>query len=227
MIHGDLKGVWIRVLIAIPPPKAPFIKLNILIGQDGRARLADFGLLIIVSDSTYHTSLSTSNSAGTTRWMSPELLDPDQFGHGDGQVTKESDCYALGMVILEVLSGEPPFPNCHEIAVMGKVIKGERPGRPQGKEEVWFTDDLWEILRQCWLPQPERRPTIKAVLQCLERGSTAWQPLPPDSDDHTQSDSHDDQSDLTSSHDSSIDPSTFLDVVVNLTNPQTPLQWTG
>jgi len=158
--------------------------------------------------------------------MSPELLDPVRFGREDGRATKESDCYALGMVILEVLSGKPPFSGDSGLAVMRKVIEGERPERPKGKEKVWFTDDLWEILEQCWSPQPERRPTIDAVLQCLQRGLTAWQPLPPDSDDFFQSDS-DDQSDSTSSHDSSIDPSMSLDIIVNLTHPRTPLQQNG
>jgi len=214
------------VLIATPPPKVLFIKLNILVDQDGRACLADFGLLTIVSDSTYHTSSSTPKSGGTTRWMGPELLDPDRFGRGDGRMTKESDCYALGMVILEVLSGKPPFLGDSNVVVITKVINGERPGKPEGKEEVWFTDDLWEILEQCWLPQLERRPAIEAILQCLERGSTAWQPLPPDSDDYTQSDS-DDQSDFTLSCDASIDLSTFLDLVLNFTHPQMPLQRPG
>ena len=215
------------MLIATPLAKPLFIKLNILIDQDGRARLADFGLLTIVSDSTYHTSSSTPKSGGTTRWTGPELLDPDRFGHGDGRMTKESDCYALGMVILEVLSGKPPFAGDSNLIVITRVINGERPGKPKGKEEAWFTDDLWEILEQCWLPRPERRPAIDVVLRCLERGSTTWQPLPPDSDDHAQSDSHDDQSDSTSSHGSSIDSSMFLDAVVNLTHPQTALQRTG
>jgi len=37
--------------------------------------------------------------------MSPELLDPERFGmpeSGDNRPTKQSDCYALGMVIYEV-----------------------------------------------------------------------------------------------------------------------------
>ena len=117
-----------------------------------------------------------------------------------------------------MLSGKPPFSGDGGFIVMRKVIEGERPGRPEGKEEVWFADDLWDILEQCWLPQPERRPAIDAVLEYLERGSTVWQPLPPDSDDHAQSAS-DDQSDFTSSHRSSIDSSMFLGVVVNLAHP--------
>jgi len=213
------------VLITTPLPKLLFIKLNILIDQDGCARLADFGLLTIVSDSTYHTSSSTPKGGGTTRWTGPELLYPDRFGRGDGRMTRESDCYALGMVILEVLSGKPPFPGDSNLIVIVKVINDERPEKPQGREEVWFTDDLWEILEQCWLPQPERRPAIEVVLKCLQQNSTAWLPLPPDSDDYAQSDS-DDQSDFTSSHGSSIDPSTFLDTIVNLTHHRTPLQRT-
>ena len=48
------------------------------------------------------TSLMSFTTGGTTRWMSPELLDPDLFGTGDCRPTKQSDCYALGMVIYEV-----------------------------------------------------------------------------------------------------------------------------
>ena len=157
---------------------------------------------------------------GTTRWMSPELLDPDRFGGENGQPTKESDCYALGMVILEVLTGKPPFPNCNGMVVMRKVVEGERPGRPRGGEGMWFTDDLWEMLEWCWSPRPERRPAVDTVLQCLEQGSMAWQPLPPDFDDDAQSNS-DDESDFTWSDDSSSDSSMYLHLISYLTHPQT------
>jgi len=152
--------------------------------------------------------------------MSPELLDPDRFGLRDGRPTKRSDCYALGMVILEVLSGKPPFPNYNGMTVMRKIVEGERPGRPEGEEGVWFTADLWGMLEQCWSLHSERRPTIDNVLQCLRRGSMGWQPLPPDSGDHSRSDG-DEESDFTLSHDQSIDPSVFLDLFLDLTHPQT------
>ena len=44
-------------------------------------------------------------AGGTYRWMSPELLDPERFGmpgSEDNRPTRQSDCYALGMVIYEV-----------------------------------------------------------------------------------------------------------------------------
>ena len=170
-----------------------------MIDQGGRARLADFGLLTIVSDSTHPVTTTSSEGAGTMRWMSPERLDPERFGSKNGRPTKESDCYALGMVVLEVLTGQVPFPDCNNPVAMRKIVEGEQPERPQGPEAVWFTDDLWMMLEQCWAPEPELRPTVEGVLECLEWGSATWEPLSPIADDNSQVDS-DDDSYFTSHH---------------------------
>lgn len=102
--------------------------------------------------------------------MSPELLYPRRFGFEDSRPTKESDSYALGMVILEVLSGQEPFACDRVIDVMLKVLDGERPTRSKG---VWSTDCLWETLEQCWSSQPARRPTADAILERLDSASLA------------------------------------------------------
>ena len=168
-----------------------------MIDQDGHARLADFGLTIIVSDSTYHTTSTSSANGGTTRWMSPERLNPNQFGLKDSRPTKESDCYALGMVILEVLSGQVPFRgDCNDFVVMQKVLDGEHPGRPRGAKEAWFTGDLWGMLEECWSWQRKDRPTVEDVHEHLERVWTTWQPLPPGADSDIDTDT-DDESWLT------------------------------
>ena len=108
--------------------------------------------------------------------MSPELLDPDQFGPKDGRPTKESDRYALGMVIYEVLSGKVPFAPYRDYVVMRKVIEGERPERPQGEEGARFTDNLWRTLQQCWAQEAKGRPGIEAILECLEPAPTNREP---------------------------------------------------
>ena len=176
MIHGDLKGVRLRTPVYSLPPEAFFIKANILIDRNGSARLADFGLLTIVSDPTNCTVSSSAMTHGTTRWMGPELLDPDQFEFCDGRPTKGSDCYALGMVIYEVLSGKAPFPSLKEHIVMRKVLEGERPGIPEGADGVWFADGLWEMVNRCWATQPESRPSAETILDCLEGVSGIWGP---------------------------------------------------
>ena len=178
--------------------KTSFIKANILVDSDGHARLADFGLLSIVLESTNSTTTSSSGAAGTTRWMSPELFDPEHFGLKDSRRTKESDCYALAMVILEVLTGQVPFPRYEGVVVMRKVINGERPERPQGPGAMWFTDDVWEMLERCWSPNPKLRPAVGIVLECLERISVDWCPLSPSTDGDLQlDDDHDSFSTLS------------------------------
>ena len=111
--------------------------------------------------------------------MSPELFDPKKFGGwSDGRRTVSSDCYALGMTVYEVLTGRVPFSGYHKYAAVAKVLRGERPERPQGAEGKWFTDDVWGILGRCWEPQARYRPCIEDVLHHLEEASTFWMPLP-------------------------------------------------
>ena len=139
-----------------------------MINQDRHACLADFGLTAIVSDPAYPTTFNSSVNAGTARWMSPERLNPIQFGLKDGRPTKESDCYALGMVVLEVLSGQVPFTeDPSDFTAMQKILDGVRPERPQGIEGVCFTDELWVMLQRCWLSRPAHRPTAEGILECL------------------------------------------------------------
>ena len=123
--------------------------------------------------------------------MSPELLCPDQSGLKGSRPTKQSDCYALGMVIYEVLSGRAPFMPFHQYIVMRKVMEGERPARLRGAEGAWFTDDLWRMLSLCWAAQPEQRPGITAVLECLEQHSGTWKPPSPRADEGAETDESD------------------------------------
>jgi hypothetical protein len=180
------------------------VKSNVLIDGAGHACLADFGLLGIISDGTNHASSSSLPHGGTLRWMSPELFCPEKFGLEDSRRTERSDCYALGMVIYEVLSGKMPFHSCGDLAVVVKVSGGERPERPQGAGGEWFTDGLWRILERCWAHNPDSRPRIEDVLQCLENiprfrtslsrvvenpptmDSPAWNPSEPDAEGNTE-----------------------------------------
>ena len=182
-----------------------------MIDEDGNARLADLGLLTIISDSTHAATTTSSEGAGSIRWMSPELLDPERFGCENARHTMASDCYALGMVILEVLTGQAPFPCCNYLAVMRKIVEGELPDRPQGPEGVWFTDVLWGVLEQCWSPKPKLRPTVGSVLEHLKQ--VTWEPLPlsVDSDSHLD---NDDGSSFTSHH-----PCVFFHFAFDLHSP--------
>ena len=127
-------------------------------------------------------NITFSNSflqGGTCCWMSPELFNPRKFNLQDSCLTRCSDCYALRMVIYEVLSGKAPFSQYHDYHVVAIVLKGKCPGMPQGVEGMCFTGDIWRILEWCWSPIPGDHPGIQDVLQCLEMVSRTWMPPSP------------------------------------------------
>ena len=117
IVHGDLKGVCASLNTKYLCASHPSTKANILVNNDRRACIADFGLTTITGVAANasaraswvslisNDTLMSFTAGGTYRWMSPELLDPERFGvpelKGD-RPTRQSDCYALGMVIYEV-----------------------------------------------------------------------------------------------------------------------------
>ena len=163
MIHGDLKGVcffhrWScsAVLTSL------HAKANILIDGTGNARLADFGLLTIMSDPANLIPSTSYAPGGTIRWMSPELIAADGSGSKKSHPTKSSDCYALGMVIYETIGGNIPFYEYADMVAPVRVLLGEIPSRG-----TMFSDDLWKLMELCWASVPEDRPDIRDVLQRL------------------------------------------------------------
>jgi len=113
--------------------------------------------------------------------MAPELISPQCFGFETSHPKKPSDCYALGMVIYETISGHLPYHKHRDLTVFVKVLEGECP--PQ---EVEFTDSLWEMLELCWMPQPNACPNIGDVLQCLEKVLDLSKPPSPSTDETTE-----------------------------------------
>ena len=115
VVHGDLKGVCVLRIGTLHISHSS-AKANILIDKERRACIADFGLSTITGVATQaagasqesvisNDTLMSFTGGGTRRWMSPELLDPERFGIPESEgnrPTRQSDCYALGMVIYEV-----------------------------------------------------------------------------------------------------------------------------
>ena len=156
--------VFIPHSYPLGPPAYPEPEANILISHDGHACISDSALLTIASDKS--SSISSHIEGGAIPWMSPELLDPESSGLRGSRPTKESDCYALGMLIYETLSGKAPFAPFN--APIVKILRGERPERPHGAEGAWFTDGIWAMLELCWKYRPGDRVGAETVLSCLE-----------------------------------------------------------
>ena len=106
--------------------------------------------------------LYSSKRGCSIEWTSPELL--KSSSSGEGCPTKASDCYALGMVVYEVLSGKTPFTPERGPIIVIKVLGGKHPVRPAGE---LFTDGIWKLLKQCWELNPIKRISADGVLPRL------------------------------------------------------------
>jgi tRNA A-37 threonylcarbamoyl transferase component Bud32 len=104
---------------------------NILIGTDGRVKLADFGIAKATQDLGRDLT-ATGQVLGTAGYLAPEQA-------AGGEATPASDVYAAGVVLYEMLAGQPPFTGEHPVAVAvahqrAKVppLGDKRPGLPPG-----------------------------------------------------------------------------------------------
>ncbi|MBA4072351.1 MAG: hypothetical protein C0497_11025 [Gemmatimonas sp.] len=95
---------------------------NILL-HDGQALVADFGISLAVSRSDGGTRMTeTGMSLGTPHYMAPEQA------MGEREITAKADVYALGCVLYEMLTGEPPFTGSTAQAIVARAITEQPRG---------------------------------------------------------------------------------------------------
>ncbi|KAF8077626.1 kinase-like domain-containing protein [Lyophyllum atratum] len=148
IIHGDLKGE------------------NILVTENSRACLADFGLSFEANSASTSTS---SQQNGPARWMAPELMD---IGEVEASKTEASDVYAFAMASLEIFTGHRPFREiANDASVVLTVVRGGRPRRPSSEicKERNLTDNFWELLGACWAHDPLDRLSAAEACEELSR----------------------------------------------------------
>ncbi|KAJ7735514.1 kinase-like domain-containing protein [Mycena metata] len=141
VIHGDLHPA------------------NILIADDGRAQLTDFGLSMILPEFEGTSYMTNSSIRGAVRWAAPEVFHTHSNGDTSLNVSTMSDVYSFGGIIYQVLSGDIPFANIrNEIRVIIAVKDGQRPQRSQAISPI-----NWEFIRRCWDSEPTARPSLPEI----------------------------------------------------------------
>ncbi|KIM68085.1 hypothetical protein SCLCIDRAFT_1209467 [Scleroderma citrinum Foug A] len=151
IVHGDLRGK------------------NVLVSQDGRALVADYGVTTLV-DSVFDNSVAVSSSGGACiRWVAPETLERK----GEPPAIKD-DRWAYGMLILELLTTRSPFHEIPELRAVISRIKQGPPDRPSDKDtHRRLTNAWWNVCRSCWHRVPSHRPPISDVLRSFSNVSTS------------------------------------------------------
>ncbi|KAF8331386.1 kinase-like domain-containing protein [Cantharellus anzutake] len=132
VIHGDLKPA------------------NVLVGDDHKAILCDFGLSRFSSELT--TGQTSSAVAFTIRFTPPEVICNEE------RKSTESDVYSFACTCIPILFGKQPFSGLNDIQVVARIPK-------EGPWNWDLKDPLQRTLSDCCSVVTKNRPSIREVLQ--------------------------------------------------------------
>jgi len=139
IIHGDIRG------------------RNILVDENFRACITDFGLATI-TDATRVGTLRTTNSY----WLAPELIDSEVFE----EATKESDIYAFGCTSYEIYTHKPPLYHFRPEQAVLRLSRGDQPAQTSESTGRRVPDDLWDVVQAC-IGSRADRPKAEGLVEVL------------------------------------------------------------
>jgi len=131
---------------------------NVLLGDDGRVKLADFGIARLIGDTVRHTQ--TGHAIGTAAYLAPEQVRGEDL-------TVAADVYSLGLVLLEVLTGERAYPGSPTESALARLSRP--PEIPPSLTVPWR-----ELLTEMTAMEAGSRPAAALVaerLRALEDGA--------------------------------------------------------
>ena len=132
---------------------------NILMSR-GHPLLADFGIARVLRDSNRTGLTQDGMSLGTPSYMSPEQA------AGESELGPVSDVYALGCILFELLTGEPPFTGANWQAVLVRRVTNDAPRARTLRDDVPASLD--DALARALERDPARRtPTARAFAESL------------------------------------------------------------
>ena len=134
LIHRDIKGA------------------NILISEDGYAKLGDFGVGATLYDEKFRIS-----KKGSPYWMSPQVASSIKYDF-------KTDIWSLGITCVELLEGEPPFSDMKPKSVMERISKN-----PPSAEEIIdlneHTPEFKSFVENCLEIDPNKRASAIDLLK--------------------------------------------------------------
>lgn len=129
---------------------------NVLLQNPGLIKITDFGLSKFL-DSNEEFYKAESGKV-PIKWLAPECIQHRIFTH-------KSDAWAFGVTIWELLTfGDRPYEHLEHKEVLDFLLTGDRLPQPQ-----ICTLDVYKIILQCWLPDPESRPKFKDLAEAFTR----------------------------------------------------------
>ena len=124
---------------------------NILLDDGGRAYITDFGLM---KDREASVLTRPGQALGSMDYMAPEQIRGEE-------VTARSDVYALGCVMIECLTGKPPFADRQGMRILWAHLQEEPPDPCTGRTDL-PSDVGWAVTRALEKEAEKRPPTATA-----------------------------------------------------------------
>ncbi|KII65849.1 Serine/threonine-protein kinase 3/4 [Thelohanellus kitauei] len=124
---------------------------NILLSDDGTAKLADFG----VSGQINETIAKRSTVVGTPYWMAPEVIQEDGYEY-------KADIWSLGITCIEMAEGRPPF---YELNPMRAIFMIPNLPSPSFADSSKFSDNFIKFVSECLRKTPKDRSNSTQLLR--------------------------------------------------------------
>ena len=134
---------------------------NILMTEDGRAKITDFGIARAVTESTLTYGGSV---VGSVHYFSPEQA-------RGGAITPKSDVYSVGIVLYEMLTNRLPFTGDNPFTIAMKHVEEEAIAPSRYRPQI--PPMLEAIICRTMSKSPEIRPTSFELVQELTKVESA------------------------------------------------------
>ncbi len=133
---------------------------NVLLDEESRVRVADFGLARAAPTSGDHSLTYPGAVVGSPHYMSPEQA-------RGRSVDFRSDIYSLGVVLFEMLAGARPFEGQSPVEVIAHHLHDPLPPLHDRRRDL--SPAVVALVEDMTAKEPERRPSsYKALLQRIE-----------------------------------------------------------